>query len=275
MHSLITVSVAVWAVVDGNAAQGVHDAADRDVGVDTGNGDDGVHGERDAEVVVTVDGGGAGGISVLPDAESVVDERVVHPEDGVAGAGRDVRHDGTDTVVAIGVGSALSAALHACVVGTRVASVDESRVALSSQALVDISAQTMGGGGARSGTNVAGQTGEGSVCDTLGTSAGQRTEVCGAEDVAASEVTGVESLVPPWEGVVEGADIAELHLEDPEEVAMPDQELGVSVDVDHPHLMQPNEILISARGRRELSGGGLALQALDGVHEVDAGGGRV
>ncbi len=56
-------------------------------------------------MVVAVDGGRAYWIHVLPDTEVVVDERMVHPEDGVAGTGRHVGHDGADAVVAVGVGS--------------------------------------------------------------------------------------------------------------------------------------------------------------------------
>lgn len=45
-------------------------------------------------------------------------------------------------------------------------------------------------------------------------------------------------------------------MEGPQEVTVPDQELGVPVDVLHPHLMQADEIFVPALGRRELPGGG-------------------
>lgn len=88
-----------------HAAHRVHDIANLNIRADATNGDDGVHRERVAEVVIAVDGGGACRVGVLPDAEVVVDEGVVHPEDRVRGGCRDVRHDGADAVVAIGVGT--------------------------------------------------------------------------------------------------------------------------------------------------------------------------
>lgn len=63
-------------------------------------------GARVGGVGAAVDGGGARGVGVLPDAERVVDEQVVQEEDGVAGRGLHLRHDGADAVVAVGVRSA-------------------------------------------------------------------------------------------------------------------------------------------------------------------------
>jgi hypothetical protein len=86
-------------------AHRVHDTANRHIRAQTPKGNNRVHGQRHAEVVIAVDGRGACRIHVLPYAEVVVDERVVHPEDRVAGTGRDVGHHGADAVVAVGVRS--------------------------------------------------------------------------------------------------------------------------------------------------------------------------
>lgn len=81
------------------------------------------------------------------------------------------------------------------------------------------------------------------------------------------EIPRIERLVPPWERLVEAALIAERHVEDPEVVAVPDQEFRVAVDVGHPHLMQADEIFISACCRWEVSRGRFGHQAFDGGDE--------
>ena len=70
-------------------------------------GDNGVKGERIALCVVAVEGLEARGVGTLPHTVGVVDEQVVHPEGRVAGAGIDIGHDTSNTVMAIGVRSAL------------------------------------------------------------------------------------------------------------------------------------------------------------------------
>ena len=86
----------------------IHNLPNRHIREDTRDRNDRTHSQRVAEVVVAVDGRQARGVLVLPDAEVVVDERVVHPEDRVAGGGGDVGHDGADAVVTVCVGSVSS-----------------------------------------------------------------------------------------------------------------------------------------------------------------------
>ena len=102
---LITVLVAKGMRPDLDPAHRVHNTANRHIRAQTPKVDHRAHGQGVAEVVVAVDGGGAYWIHVLPYAEVVVDERVVHPEDGITRTGRDVRHHGADTVVTICVRS--------------------------------------------------------------------------------------------------------------------------------------------------------------------------
>jgi len=88
-----------------NPTHGVHDTTNRHIRAQTPQRNDRIHGQGNAEVVVSVDGGGACGVYVLPYAEVVVDEGVVHPEDRVTWGGRYVGHHGADAVVAVGVWS--------------------------------------------------------------------------------------------------------------------------------------------------------------------------
>ena len=102
---LITILVAKSMRPDLDPAHRVHDTTNRHIRAQTPKGNNRVHSQGHAEVVIAVDGSGACRIHVLPYAEVVVDERVVHPEDRVAGTGRDVGHHGADAVVAVGVRS--------------------------------------------------------------------------------------------------------------------------------------------------------------------------
>lgn len=88
-----------------NPTHRVHDRTNRHIRAQPPQSHNRIHRQRDPKVVVAVDGRGADGVHVLPDAEVVVDEGVVHPEDGVRGRGGDVGHYGADAVVAVGVGS--------------------------------------------------------------------------------------------------------------------------------------------------------------------------
>jgi len=88
---------------------GIHDVPDLNVGSQAPRRESVVEGQGAAAVLV----GRAGDVVqtrrvgiVLPDAPLVVDEAVVHEEDGVTGRRGDVGHDaatGADTVVAVGV----------------------------------------------------------------------------------------------------------------------------------------------------------------------------
>jgi hypothetical protein len=86
-----------------DTAHRIHDIANLHIWSDASHRHDRVHRQRVTEVVIAVDGRRASRVLVLPDAEVMVDEGVVHPEDGVTGTGRDVRHDGSDTVVSVGM----------------------------------------------------------------------------------------------------------------------------------------------------------------------------
>ena len=98
--------------------------------------------------------------------------------------------------------------------------------------------------------------------------AGQVAEVVGAgEQLRLPEAASIQGLVPPREGAAEAALVAQGHLEHPNVVAVPYQELGVLVDVGHVDLVEAHEILISVRGGRELARGRLAHQALDRADE--------
>jgi hypothetical protein len=83
---LVIIAVAERHATDGDAGQGIHNIADSDIGPDTTHVDHSVHGQGLTTVVDAVDARGAGGVCILPYAEAVVDEGVVHPEDGVAWA---------------------------------------------------------------------------------------------------------------------------------------------------------------------------------------------
>lgn len=110
-YSLVVVRVAETPAADVGSTHRVHDVAYGDVGKDVGHVEDIAHAERVAKVVIPADGGCTDRwVSLLPAVEAVVDEAVVHPEDGVARAGRDIGHHAADTVVAIGVGSAAQSA---------------------------------------------------------------------------------------------------------------------------------------------------------------------
>ena len=170
---LITIFVAKRVCPDLDAAHGVHNITNRHIRAQSPHIHNRIHRQRDPEVVVAVEGGGTDGVDVLPDAEVVVDEGVVHPEDGVRGRGTDVGHHGADAVVAVGVGSdfllvqldineagrgdslpSFRTALHASIIASRVTRLHETGIALRGQALVYCSAETVrciGG----SGTDVA------------------------------------------------------------------------------------------------------------------------
>jgi hypothetical protein len=75
---LVIIAVAERHATDGDAGQGIHNIADSDIGPDTTHVDHSVHGQGLTTVVNAVDARGAGGVCILPYAEAVVDEGVVH-----------------------------------------------------------------------------------------------------------------------------------------------------------------------------------------------------
>ena len=163
----------------------------------------------------------------------------------------------------------LAAALHIGVRGTRVTGVDEVGVALAGQRGVTGTGDAVGGV-AGAGTDVGCHATKGTVGDAgrvavLG--GGQGSEVLVGEEAGLGEAASIAGLVPPREGTVETALVAEDHLEGEEEVTVPDEELGVLVDVGHVHLVNAGQVLVAVLGRGEVAGGGLVDQALDGVDE--------
>lgn len=200
----------------------IHDLTDRDVRKDVGDSNDGVQGERVAEVVVAVDGREAGRVGVLPDAEVVVDEGVVHPEDGVAGTGRDVGHHSSDAVVAVCVRTigfvstwddrakekvsdlpSFQTAFHTRVIASRITRIDKPAIALRSQALIHRSAQTM----RRIATPRPNMTCESCKRTADNTDwipirirAWQVPEIIRiGEQITAMEIPCIERLIPPWQ----------------------------------------------------------------------------
>lgn len=105
--------------------------------------------------------------------------------------------------------------------------------------------------------------------------AGQFAKVVGAgEHVHRVEVPCVLRLIPPRECAVEAALVSQDLLKGPEEVAVPQEELGVTVDVRHVHLVKAGEIFVAVRRRREVARRRLLHQAFDGTHEGQPVGGR-
>lgn len=102
---------------------------------------------------------------------------------------------------------------------------------------------------------------------------GQVTKVLVREDGGLGEPSGPFLLVPPGEGAVEAALVAQDLLERPHVVPVPQQELvrllrgALAVDVGRVRLVQAHKVLVPVLRRRELPGRGLVHQALDGVHE--------
>lgn len=170
-----------------------------------------------------------------------------------------------------------AAALHVGVRGARVASVHEIRIALRGEGGVTGTRQAVRRV-ARSRANMGREPSKGTTRDTDGVAVdgpGQVAEVVGAgEHVGRGEVSSVQCLIPPREGAVETTLVPQDLLEGPEVVAVPDEELGVAVDVRHVHLVQAGEILIAVRRGRKVTRRRLAHQALDGGDEGQPVGGR-
>jgi len=150
--------------------------------------------------------------------------------------------------------------------------VDEVLVALGSVVGITHSVQTMGSV-VVAWADVQSQTGESTSGDArrLAIVWGRdgAEELAGGEHVVLVEVSSVQSLIPPHHRSVETTLLAQDILEGPEVVSVPDQELGVSVDVWHIQLMKSDEILVTVPGRLEVSGRRLVQQTLDGSDESD------
>jgi hypothetical protein len=144
---------------------GVEYVVDSDIRCETLHVDHSVHGDGVAECVLAVDtrSSDAGGVSVLPDAEVVVDESVVEEEDGVGGRGVDVGHDAANAIVAVGVGTTLGAGSHVLIgridVGV-MAGVNPGLVGVGGQRGVAVALQAMGAADGGAGADVDGNVGE-------------------------------------------------------------------------------------------------------------------
>lgn len=88
------------------------------------------------------------------------------------------------------------------------------------------------------------------------------------EDGRLRETTSIPGLVEPGDGVGEATLATEHVLEGPGEVPVPQQELGVSVNVGGKGLVKSDEILVTTPGVSELARRSPAHQALDGVDET-------
>lgn len=107
LYQLVCILVAERHATNRDTSQRVHNITDGDIRFNPTHIYDGVHGQRIAVMVDTIDARSTRRrVIVLPDTEAVIDEGVVHPEDRIAGTGRDIGHHATNTVVPVGVGSA-------------------------------------------------------------------------------------------------------------------------------------------------------------------------
>jgi hypothetical protein len=105
-YRLVIILVAERHTAYGNTSQGVQNISNLDIRSNPTHVDDGIEGQRVAVMVDAVDRVSTyGRVIVLPDTEAVIDEAVVHIEERITGASRDIGHDATDTVVSISVGS--------------------------------------------------------------------------------------------------------------------------------------------------------------------------
>lgn len=90
-------------------------------------------------------------------------------------------------------------------------------------------------------------------------------EPSGAEDGRGAEAAGVPGLIEPGKLTVEAAITTEHLLEGPEVVPVPQQELGITVNVGGQGLVKSDKILVSAARLAELARGGIPLQTSDSI----------
>jgi len=216
--------------------------------------------------VSAVDGVDAVGVSVLPDAEVAIDESVMQPKGRVGRGPVDILHDGTDAVVSPSVGATFSAGPHAVVVGPGVALVDVGRVAVGRLGAVAVASQAVNLV-VRAGTDVDGKVGELAIGNTVAAESNASKPAAG-EDGRLGKATSIPGLVEPRDGVIEAALATEQVLEGPGEVSVPQQELGVAMDVGRQDLVESDEILVTTPGAGELARGSPAHQTLDGIDEA-------
>jgi hypothetical protein len=170
------------------------------------------------------------------------------------------------------------ATLHIGIRAPRIARVDKARVALRGQGLVDGTCEAVRPV-TRARANIARQPSKGAAVDTPGVAIFGREQVAEVvvigEHVRLGELASVQRLVPPRKGPVEAALGAQDLLKCPHVVAVPNQELGIAVDVGHRELVEAHQILVAARRGRELARRRLLQQALNSIHKGQPVRGRV
>jgi hypothetical protein len=204
---------------------------------------------------------------------------VVQPEGRVGGRCVHILHDGADTVVTPSVGTTFSTGGHIGVGATRVAGIDHGVASVDGLGVVVVTGKAMALV-AGSGADVDSQVSEllvyvslalvelrdytYTIRHTLAANV-DTSEPLRAEDGGLGETASIARLVEPGQVAVEATVGAEHLLVRPQEVPVPQEELGVSVDVGCELLVEGDKVLVSAPGSRELARGGATLKALDGV----------
>ena len=183
----------------------------------------------------------------------------------LSGSGN-VRHDGTNTVVAVGMVGHLGALAEGIVILGAVAGVDVLLTATPGGAAVESARQAVGVVDGRAGAEVrlvAAETRFRDADTTAVDSDGGSTEPARAEDVGLGKVVGVLGLIPPSKRAAEVALLTHLLLKDVDEEAVEDKELSALVDLTDNLLVQAGEILVQAAGAGEAAGiaGGLLHEA--------------
>jgi len=101
-------------------------------------------------------------------------------------------------------------------------------------------------------SDVDGQVGELAVGNTVSIRV-DSTEPLVGKDTGLGKPSRVPGLIPPWQVAIEAALIAQQLLESVQVVPVPDQELGVSVDIGSQCLVESNQVLVAALGLPELA----------------------
>jgi hypothetical protein len=276
----------------------VEDVPDGDIGSEAFHVDHCVLGDWGTERVdaVHTSSSDASGVGILPDAVVVVDEQVVEPEDWVARGGIDVTHYTSNAVVSICVDTTLLAGRHVLeggIYGGVVARIDPVLVGVRGQTCVTVSLETVRGVRRGAWADVDRDVGEclaavsfpghiellGSrtyaIRHTSSVDVGEGTKIVGREDVGLRESTRIPGLVKPRHWSVEAAFRAQHLLKRPDEVSVPEQKLGVAVDVRRELLVDAHKVVVSGPGSRVVLLLGSVLQTPYGTDEGGLVVGRV
>lgn len=117
---LVIIAVTKRYTANRNATQSIENVADLHIRPYATHIDDGVHSQRVAIAIDAVYARDPRRVRILPNPIAVVDEEMMHPEDGIAGARTYVAHDGTDAIMAIGVRTRYCPLVHMLVLSPRV-----------------------------------------------------------------------------------------------------------------------------------------------------------